>query len=60
MKFTAQMVIIPFSAPAPPTELSRDALQAHYLPIQPIGKTTEIRILESFDFVVAAHQGRPG
>jgi hypothetical protein len=60
MKFTAQMVIIPFSAPAPPTELSRDALQTYDMPIQPIGKTTEIRILESFDFVVATHQGGPG
>jgi hypothetical protein len=55
-----QLVFIPFSAPTPPAELSRDALQAHYLPIQPIGKTTEIWILEPFDFVVAAHQGCPG
>jgi hypothetical protein len=30
------------------------------LPIQPIGKTTEIGILESFNLVVAAHQGSPG
>jgi hypothetical protein len=30
------------------------------LPIQPIGKTTEIRILEPFDFVVASHQGGNG
>ena len=59
MKFTSQRVLLPLPAPTPPTELNRNALQAHYLPIQPIGKTTEIRILEPFDFVVAAHQGRP-
>jgi hypothetical protein len=60
MKFTPQRVLLTLSGPTPPTELSRDALQAHYLPIQPIGKKTEIRILEPFDFVVAAHQGGPG